>query len=158
MGVADKHPHGRFTADWTATPELRPEAALTQVTYCCLASALLPRVHRVISILKRWLLGTHQGAVSRAHLDYYLDEFTFGFNRRTGPPSREAVLPTGAADRHGRPRAVRSAGQACPVRETAAATLQDIAATLVKGIPPNAPIMTPAEGLSSTNVGTVGRT
>jgi len=46
-------------------------------------SELLPRVHKVISLLKRWLLGTHQGAVSRAHLDYYLDEFTFRFNRRT---------------------------------------------------------------------------
>jgi transposase-like protein len=42
----------------------------------------LPRVHRVASLLKRWLLGTHQGAVSHAHLDYYLDEFTFRFNRR----------------------------------------------------------------------------
>src|SRR6266498_2911264 len=41
------------------------------------ASELLPRVHRVASLLKRWLLGTHQGAVSREHLDYYLDEFTF---------------------------------------------------------------------------------
>ena len=47
------------------------------------ASARLPRVHRVVSLLKRWLLGTHQGAVSRAHLDDYLDEFTFRFNRRT---------------------------------------------------------------------------
>jgi transposase-like protein len=46
------------------------------------ASELLPRVHRVISLLKRWLLGTHQGAVSHKHLDYYLDEFTFRFNRR----------------------------------------------------------------------------
>ncbi len=46
------------------------------------ASELLPRVHRVVSLLKRWLLGTHQGAVSREHLDYYLDEFTFRFNRR----------------------------------------------------------------------------
>jgi len=46
------------------------------------ASALLPRVHRVISLLKRWLMGTHQGAVSHKHLDYYLDEFTFRFNRR----------------------------------------------------------------------------
>ena len=33
--------------------------------------------------LKRWLLGTHQGAVSHEYLDYYLDEFTFRFNRRT---------------------------------------------------------------------------
>lgn len=46
------------------------------------ASELLPRVHRVISLLKRWLIGTHQGAVSSKHLDYYLDEFTFRFNRR----------------------------------------------------------------------------
>ena len=47
------------------------------------AEAVLPRVHRVASPLKRWLLGTHQGGVSREHLDYYLDEFTFRFNRRT---------------------------------------------------------------------------
>src|SRR5450755_4267609 len=45
-------------------------------------SELLPRVHRVVSLLKRWLLGTHQGAVSIEHLDGYLDEFTFRFNRR----------------------------------------------------------------------------
>jgi len=43
---------------------------------------LMPRVHRAVSLLKRWLLGTHQGAVGQAHLDYYLDEFTFRFNRR----------------------------------------------------------------------------
>jgi transposase-like protein len=46
------------------------------------ASTLLPRTHRVASLLKRWLLGTHQGAVGHTHLDYYLDEFTFRFNRR----------------------------------------------------------------------------
>ena len=44
---------------------------------------VLPRVHRVISLLKRWLLGTHQGAVGYSHLDEYLNEFTFRFNRRT---------------------------------------------------------------------------
>jgi hypothetical protein len=43
----------------------------------------LPLVNRVASLLKRWLLGTHQGAVRLSHLDYYLDEFTFRFNRRT---------------------------------------------------------------------------
>ena len=43
----------------------------------------MPRVHRVASLLKRWILGTHQGAVSAKHLEYYLDEFTFRFNRRT---------------------------------------------------------------------------
>jgi hypothetical protein len=43
---------------------------------------LLPRVNRVASLLQRWLLGTHQGAVAHSNLDYYLDEFTFRFNRR----------------------------------------------------------------------------
>lgn len=47
------------------------------------AHKVLPGAHRVASLLKRWLLGTHQGAVSTEHLDYYLDEFTFRFNRRT---------------------------------------------------------------------------
>lgn len=47
------------------------------------AHELLPRVHRVSSLLKRWVLGTHQGAISHEHLGYYLDEFTFRFNRRT---------------------------------------------------------------------------
>jgi len=45
-------------------------------------SELMPRVHLVVSLLKRWLIGTHQGAVSHKHLDYYLEEFTFRFNRR----------------------------------------------------------------------------
>jgi len=44
---------------------------------------LLPLVNRVAALLKRWLMGTHQGAVAHTHLDYYLDEFTFRFNRRT---------------------------------------------------------------------------
>lgn len=47
------------------------------------AEHLLPRVHRVVSLLKRWLLGTHQGAIAHEHLNDYLDEFTFRFNRRT---------------------------------------------------------------------------
>jgi transposase-like protein len=46
------------------------------------AAQMLPRVHLVASLLKRWLLGTHQGAINPEHLDYYLDEFTFRFNRR----------------------------------------------------------------------------
>lgn len=43
---------------------------------------VLPRVHLVIALLKRWLLGTHQGAIGYDHLDDYLNEFTFRFNRR----------------------------------------------------------------------------
>jgi hypothetical protein len=47
-----------------------------------LAHVAMPQVHRVASLLKRWLLDTHQGAISHGQLDYYLDEFTFRFNRR----------------------------------------------------------------------------
>lgn len=39
--------------------------------------------HRVASLLKRWLVGTHHGAINHKNLPYYLDEFTFRFNRRT---------------------------------------------------------------------------
>jgi len=46
------------------------------------AHELLPGVHRVASLAKRWLLGTHQGGVKPAHLQAYLDEFAFRFNRR----------------------------------------------------------------------------
>ena len=46
------------------------------------AHVVMPGVHRVASLLKRWLLGTHQGMVSPEHLDAYLNEFTFRFNRR----------------------------------------------------------------------------
>ena len=48
-----------------------------------LGENLLPRINLTVSLLKRWLLGTLQGAVRSQHLDYYLDEFTFRFNRRT---------------------------------------------------------------------------
>jgi transposase-like protein len=47
------------------------------------SSDATPIAHLVASLLKRWLLGTHQGAVSHQYLPYYLDEFTFRFNRRT---------------------------------------------------------------------------
>jgi transposase-like protein len=46
------------------------------------AHVVMPGVHRVASLLQRWLLGTHQGRVSPEHLDAYLNEFTFRFNRR----------------------------------------------------------------------------
>jgi transposase-like protein len=46
------------------------------------AAELMPCVHLAVALLKRWLLGTHQGGVSMEHLDAYLDEFTFRFNRR----------------------------------------------------------------------------
>jgi transposase-like protein len=43
----------------------------------------MPGVHRVAALIKRWILGTHHGAVQPEHLDEYLDEFVFRFNRRT---------------------------------------------------------------------------
>jgi transposase-like protein len=47
------------------------------------AHVSMPAVHRVAALLKRWLLGTHQGAVGPEHLQAYLDEYTFRFNRRS---------------------------------------------------------------------------
>jgi len=47
------------------------------------ANELLPHVHRIASLLKRWWLGTHQGAIDKNHIEYYLNEFVFRFNRRT---------------------------------------------------------------------------
>ena len=47
------------------------------------AHVAMPGVHRVVSLLKRWILGTHQGAIVPTHLQSYLEEFTFRFNRRT---------------------------------------------------------------------------
>ena len=64
-----------------------------------LGDNLLPRVNLIASMLKRWLLGTRQGAVRPVHLDYYLDEFTFRFNRRTsgsrGMPFYAVVVARG---------------------------------------------------------------
>lgn len=47
------------------------------------AHVVMPGVHRVASLLKRWWLGTYHGGISEPHLDDYLNEFTFRFNRRT---------------------------------------------------------------------------
>ena len=43
---------------------------------------MLPAVHRVASLVKRWLLGTHHGGIGAQHVEAYLDEFVFRFNRR----------------------------------------------------------------------------
>ena len=61
---------------------------------------LLPHVHRVASLLKRWLLGTHQGAVSHHRLQVDLDEFVFRFNRRSSP--QWTALVTTLVDRAAR--------------------------------------------------------
>ena len=86
------------------------------------AHEVMPRVHNVASLLKRWLLGTLQGGIQQQHLDYYLDEFTFRFNRRrskargllfhrlaqqavvVGPAPYSSIIygksPSGAGDTH----------------------------------------------------------
>lgn len=74
------------TDGWNGYAPLQANGYLHKVTVLKgnkeTASELLPRVHRVVSLLKRWLMGTHQGAVRAEHLDLYLEEFTFRFNRR----------------------------------------------------------------------------
>ena len=71
LSLSEDYQHER-TVVKSVTPGSIPPAHVT-----------LPGVHRVASLLKRWLLGTHQGAVKPVQLDYYLDEFVFRFNRRT---------------------------------------------------------------------------
>jgi hypothetical protein len=67
--LAARGPH-----DTTKTTTLSKSGARAHLVH--------PHVHRVASLLKRWLLGTHQGAVTDQHLDAYLDEFVFRFNHR----------------------------------------------------------------------------
>jgi len=74
------------TDGWLGYSPLKGSGYRHKITYLKgnskTASELMPRVHLAVSLLKRWLLGTHQGGVSLEHLDSYLDEFTFRFNRR----------------------------------------------------------------------------
>jgi transposase-like protein len=67
------------TDDWNGYSSLAGEG----YGHIVLPSHELKLVHLVSSLLKRWILGTYQGAVRPSHLVYYLDEFTFRFNRRT---------------------------------------------------------------------------
>jgi hypothetical protein len=67
------------------TDDFQGYAQVSQIgcTRQVVPSEQLKLPHLVASLLKRWLMGTYQGAVNPSHLDYYLDEFTFRFNRRT---------------------------------------------------------------------------
>jgi len=66
------------TDDWSGYDTL----SIVGYPHTVAPSHELKIAHRTIALLKCWLAGTHQGAVSHQHLDYYLDEFTFRFNRR----------------------------------------------------------------------------
>ena len=74
------------TDGWRGYSGLKKQSYEHHITIICrsteMAHEVLPRVHMTASLLKRWLAGTHQGGVQHQHLDYYLDEFTFRFNRR----------------------------------------------------------------------------
>jgi transposase-like protein len=75
------------TDGWTGYNNLQQKDYVHQKTVLSSnddpAHVSMPGVHRVASLLKRWILGTHQGSVSPEHLQSYLEEFTFRFNRRT---------------------------------------------------------------------------
>jgi len=97
------------TDGWAGYHGLSEAGYQHQVMRSATTADLLPQVHLVVALLKRWLLGTHQGGMQVSHLDYYLDEYTFRFNRRSShsrgllfrrvleyavlvPPLREADL------------------------------------------------------------------
>jgi transposase-like protein len=77
------HVHTDGLASYNGLSALGYHHQVTRQSAAEVGEEPLPRVHRVVALLKRWLLGTHQGAIQPSHLDYYLDEFTFRFNRRT---------------------------------------------------------------------------
>lgn len=75
------------TDDWNGYTDLQQNGYVHQKTVLSSSDdpvhVSMPGVHRVASLLKRWILGTHQGSVSAEHLQSYLEEFSFRFNRRT---------------------------------------------------------------------------
>jgi len=76
-----------FTDAWGGYNDLPDSGYIREATVLSSsgdpAHVSMPGVHRVASLLKRWILGTHQGAIIPSHLQSYLEEFTFRFNRRT---------------------------------------------------------------------------
>lgn len=104
------------TDGWVGYTGLTKAGYQHQVMRDEVSDDLLPQVHLVVALLKRWLLGTHQGGIQISHIEYYLDEYTFRFNRRTSH-SRGLLFrrvleyavqvdPIREADLHGSPKAL----------------------------------------------------
>ena len=70
-----------ITDGWASYGGITSEG-YNHVVQKCSEDSTLPHVHTVVSLIKRWILGTMQGSISREYLEYYFDEFTFRFNRR----------------------------------------------------------------------------
>jgi transposase-like protein len=71
-----------ITDGWSAYSRLMEQGYGHNVMSVRPGQEVLSNVHLIVSLLKRWLLGTYQGAVDKKRLEYYLDEYTFRFNRR----------------------------------------------------------------------------
>jgi len=81
-------PGARVRTDGSAAYRTLPDLGYDHQRTVMLGSSIpahvsMPGVHRVAALIKRWILGTHHGSVQPEHLDAYLDEFAFRFNRRT---------------------------------------------------------------------------
>jgi transposase-like protein len=72
-----------ITDGWKSYFSLKSEGYTHEIKIITQDKEALPHVHLIISLLKRWLIGTLQGGVSGTYLDYYLDEYVFRFNQRT---------------------------------------------------------------------------
>ena len=112
------------------------------------AHELLPIVHRVIALVKRWLEGTHQGSFKPHHLDYYLDEYAFRFNRK-GSKSR-GLLSVGSSNRP--PRRHPS-----PTTSSSAPRLASIASARSMERPSSDSSARPAQSSRSPKVGDAAR-
>ena len=72
--------------DWTGYAGIDDEGYTSEITKTSKGKTeddMLPHAHLAISLIKRWILGTYQGSVDEAHLQTYLEEYTFRFNRKS---------------------------------------------------------------------------
>lgn len=122
------------TDGWPGYNDLQAEGYTHKVVRgeSVMGDNLLPLAHRVASLLRRWMLGTHQGAVRPSHLPYYLDEFTFRFNRKNVSLTRQILLPLDSTIRRGSSR--DGGGNQGRSRKKRRLETQDVVCTGVKCI------------------------